>query len=75
MDERDDLKGKKMENELLTATDIAEILKVSKRTVLERYAIRPDFPNRISISKHRFWWKREEIMIWLERNKEKRATV
>jgi hypothetical protein len=60
-------------NELLTATDIAEMLQVTKRTVLERYAVRPDFPNRIAISKHKFWWKREEIMAWLERNKEKRA--
>ena len=63
------------QSELLTATDIAEMLQVSKRTVLERYAVRPDFPNRIAISKHRFWWKRGEVMIWLERNKEKRATV
>ena len=63
------------ETELLTATDVAEILKVSKRTVLERYAIRPDFPSRIAISKRKFWWKRSEVMVWLERNQEKRATV
>jgi hypothetical protein len=69
------MEWKMKQSELLTATDIAEMLQVSKRTVLERYAVRPDFPNRISISKHRFWWKREEVMIWLERNKEKRATV
>ena len=63
------------ETELLTATDVAEILKVSKRTVLERYAIRPDFPSRIAISTRKFWWKRSEVMVWLERNQEKRATV
>ena len=63
------------QSELLTATDIAEMLQVSKRTVLERYAVRPDFPNRISISKHRFWWKRSEVETWIERHKEKRVAV
>lgn len=62
-------------NELLTATDIAEMLQVTKRTVLERYAVRPDFPGRIAISKHRFWWKRSEVETWIERHKEKRVAV
>lgn len=62
-------------DELLTAEDVAKILCLSKRTFLERYAVRPDFPNRIAISKKKFWWKRGEVMIWLERNKEKRATA
>ena len=69
------MKQSETNDELLTPEDVAKMLCLSKRTVLERYAVRPDFPNRISISKHRFWWKREEVMIWLERNKEKRATV
>ena len=63
------------QSELLTATDIAEMLQVSKRTVLERYAVRPDFPSRIAISKHRFWWKRSEVETWIERHKEKRVAV
>ena len=63
------------ETELLTATDVAEILKVSKRTVLELFAILTDFHCRIAISNRKFWWKRSEVMVWLERNQEKRATV
>lgn len=69
------MKQSETNDELLTAEDVAKILCLSKRTVLERYAIRPDFPGRIAISKRKFWWKRSEVMIWLERNKEKRAAT
>ncbi|WP_369583273.1 helix-turn-helix transcriptional regulator [Kingella oralis] len=69
------MKQSETNDELLTPEDVAKILCLSKRTVLERYAIRPDFPGRIAISKRKFWWKRSEVMIWLERNKEKRAAT
>lgn len=69
------MKQSETNDELLTAEEVAKMLGLSKRTFLERYAIRPDFPGRIAISKRKFWWKRGEVMIWLERNKEKRAAT
>ena len=69
------MKQSETNDELLTAEDVAKILCLSKRTFLERYAVRPDFPNRIAISKKKFWWKHSEVETWIERHKEKRTTV
>lgn len=44
-----------MDSEYLDPQQCADILSVKKRTFLERYAPRPDFPARISVSKKRFW--------------------
>ncbi|MDO4694940.1 MAG: hypothetical protein Q4A62_10075 [Eikenella sp.] len=64
-----------METEYLTSQQCADMLAVKKRTFLERYALRPDFPARIAISRKIFWWKREEVALWLERQKEKRPAI
>ena len=58
-----------MDSEYLDPQQCADILSVKKRTFLERYAPRPDFPARISVSKKRFWWKKEEVVGWLDRQK------
>ncbi|ENT0128234.1 hypothetical protein DB273_12255, partial [Neisseria gonorrhoeae] len=55
-----------MDSEYLDPQQCADILSVKKRTFLERYAPRPDFPARISVSKKRFWWKKEEVEGWLD---------
>ena len=47
--------------EYLTAAEVAEMLSVKKRTFLERYAVMPDFPPRINITKKHFWWKGSEV--------------
>lgn len=64
-----------MDSEYLDPQQCADILSVKKRTFLERYAPRPDFPARISVSKKRFWWKKEEVVGWLDRQKEKRPMM
>lgn len=64
-----------MNTEYLDPQQCADMLAVKKRTFLERYAPRPDFPARIAISKKRFWWKKEEVVTWLNRQKEKRPMM
>lgn len=64
-----------MGNEYLTPQQCADMLAVKKRTFLERYAPRPDFPARIAVSQKRFWWKKEEVIMWLDRQKEKRPAI
>ena len=49
-----------MDSEYLDPQQCADILSVKKRTFLERYAPRPDFPARISVLKKRFWWKKKK---------------
>ena len=64
-----------MGNEYLNPQQCADMLAVKKRTFLERYAPRPDFPARIAVSKKRFWWKRAEVEGWLDRQKERRPMM
>ena len=61
--------------EYLTAAEVAEMLSVKKRTFLERYAVMPDFPPRISITKKRFWWKGSEVKRWLDRRQESQPNI
>lgn len=62
-------------SELLTAKETAALLDIKERTLLERYAIRPDFPDRIRLSKKRFWWRRSEVEQWLLRQQENRPKI
>lgn len=55
---------------LLVAADIAALIRVTPRQVVERYAMRPDFPKAIRLpSMHGrgpYRWKRSEIMEWID---------
>lgn len=63
-----------MDSEYLDPQQCADILSV-KAYILERYAPRPDFPARISVSKKRFGGKKEEVEGWLDRQKKKRPVM
>jgi predicted DNA-binding transcriptional regulator AlpA len=62
-----------MTERLWTPADVAAYLGVSKRTVAERYAARPDFPSAIRLpsdSGHGLMrWKAGDVMRWVERQK------
>lgn len=62
-------------NELLTIKETADLLGIKERTLLEKYAPRPDFPNRVALSRKRFWWKRNEVENWLLRQQENRPKI
>lgn len=57
-----------IEVDLWGPDEIAAYLKVSRRTVAERYAARPDFPKcyRLPGEKGQLRWKAKEIMAWAE---------
>lgn len=50
--------------ETLNAQQVAEMLGMAKRTFLQNYAPRPDFPPRIRISQKLQFWNKEEVLKW-----------
>ncbi|RPD83089.1 AlpA family phage regulatory protein [Neisseria weixii] len=64
-----------MNQENLTAQEVADLLGIGRRTFLQNYATRPDFPDRIRISKKVQFWKSSEIAQWQDRHQEKRPKV
>lgn len=56
----------------LTAEQTAEMLGITRRTFLSRYAVRPDFPNRIRISQRVMFWEKSEVAEWMKRYRERR---
>lgn len=58
------------DRQLWSADDAAAYLGVSKRTVAERYAVRPDFPRPIRLpstgTRGLLRWKAAEVMKWAE---------
>ena len=59
-----------MTDELLTAQEVAAILKMSKRYVAEKLAAKPTFPAPIRIPQLR-WWK-SEIEAWIHKQPQQR---
>lgn len=59
-----------MNDTLLTAADIADILQVAPRVVAERYAMYPDFPVPIRLPSPKGQghcrWKREDVNKWID---------
>lgn len=52
------------DNRWIGAAEIAALLSVKPRTVLEVYACRPDFPKANRVGNPR--WKAAEILQWME---------
>lgn len=61
-----------LNKEYLTAQEIADALGISKKTFLGKYAPRPDFPARITLTQKTFFWLGSDIKKYLDRRKEKR---
>jgi predicted DNA-binding transcriptional regulator AlpA len=60
---------------LLDASDVAALLKVSPRYVIEQFALSPGFPKAVRLTgpdgrKGQPRWKRIEIMRWVESHKD-----
>lgn len=51
--------------ELITADEVAEILRVDPRTVNERYAYRREFPRHIKPGKKKLW-KKQDIFDYID---------
>lgn len=60
-----------MNQENLTAQQAADFLGIARKTFLQNYATRPDFPRRIKITRKVQFWKAEEIRKWQSRHQEK----
>lgn len=56
---------------LLTSKDIAKILTVSSRQVVERYAMMPGFPTAIRLPSSNgqgvYRWKKEDVLAWINK--------
>ncbi|MGF6148830.1 Predicted transcriptional regulator [Kingella potus] len=61
--------------EHLNAEQTAELLGIAKSTFLRKYAVRPDFPDRIRISRKIMFWKRDEVEAWRNRHREQRPKI
>lgn len=57
------------DEELLTATEIAKMIKLSPRHVAERVTHRPDFPSPRRFG-HIRRWRKEDVRTWIEGRKE-----
>ncbi|WP_280529822.1 hypothetical protein [Kingella potus] len=42
---------------------------------MRKYAVRPDFPDRIRISRKIMFWKRDEVEAWRNRHREQRPKI
>ena len=58
--------------QLLTPQQVANRIGIKKRTLLERYAPRPDFPPRVAVSRQTFFWYDSDIDSWLAGKQETR---
>lgn len=61
---------------LWDADDVAAYLRVERRYVLERLAIRPDWPAAIRLTdtgKGSARWRAREVIAWAQRRKERAA--
>lgn len=60
-----------LDKQLWTPADIGAYLGVSRRTVAERYAARPDFPRAIRLpsegQRGLLRWRAKDVMTWVER--------
>ena len=55
--------------DLLTADEVAELLRMGRRTVAEKLSKRPGFPRPFRPGKA-FLWDRGEVLDWLERTRQ-----
>ena len=60
-------------NNHLNAEQTAALVGVAKSTFLRKYAVRPDFPDRIRISRKVMFWKQDEVEAWKNRFQERRS--
>lgn len=56
----------------LNATQIAEIMGVCRRTVIDRISKQPDFPKPFVISPRRLLWAEADIHEYIRRRRRKR---
>ncbi|MEX3922684.1 helix-turn-helix transcriptional regulator [Paraburkholderia sp. BR10936] len=54
--------------EFYTPEEIAEKLRVNRRTFMRTISTRPDFPAPFKLSKRIFRWERDVIDQWILRN-------
>ncbi len=64
-----------MAEKWLTAQDCADRIGVTKKTFLQNYATRPDFPDRKSLSKKIFFFRDSEVTHWIARKSSGRPSV
>lgn len=62
-------------NKYISADECAEVLGIQKQTFLRLHATRADFPERITITKKRFFWIRQEFDKWICKQQEKTGRV
>ena len=64
-----------LQQEYVNGDELAVILGLAKRTVLECYAPQPDFPPRIFLSPRKYFWETKEIRKYFERKREIRKKI